>query len=122
MLGGLASVADGARNHAEWLTGRRVAQEEKTPLDLAASNGHEAAIEALVAAKADVHAEDEARVGEGGCCEGQGATSWGLCETFLVWSLTLRLLKDPIHAPQTQLSTQIPHTLTFNPEPKTLIS
>jgi ankyrin repeat protein len=65
MLGGLASVAGGARNHAELLTGSRVAQWGWTPLHYAASIGHEAAIKALVAAKADVDATDEVRVGDG---------------------------------------------------------
>ena len=38
MLGAVASVAGGARNHAEWawLTGRRVAQKGRTPLHVAA--------------------------------------------------------------------------------------
>jgi ankyrin repeat protein len=36
-----------------------VAQEGSTPLQCAATKGHEAAIKALVAAKADVHAKNE---------------------------------------------------------------
>ena len=71
LLGGLASVASGAANHAEWawLTGSRVVQEGTTPLHFAAQMGHEAAIKALVAAKADVHAKDEVR---GGVLGGRG--------------------------------------------------
>ena len=65
MLGGLVSVAGGARNHAEWawLTGSRVVQNGMTPLHPAAAQGHEAAIKALVAAKADVHVKDVVRWG-----------------------------------------------------------
>ena len=65
MLGGIASVAGGARNHAEWawLMGSRVVQDECTPLHVAAQNGHTTAIKALVAAKADVHAKDTVREG-----------------------------------------------------------
>jgi hypothetical protein len=71
MLGAAASVASGARNHAEWawLTGRRVAQWGMTPLHSAAQNGHEAAIKALVAAKADVNAKDQVRYGRRGGAE-----------------------------------------------------
>jgi hypothetical protein len=118
MLGGLASVAGGARNHAEWLTGRGVAQNEATPLHYAASNDHEAAIKALVAAKADVDATDEVRVGEGKCLEGEGGASWGFCVTVLVWSLTLRLLQDPSREPWTQPSTQDPCPCPSTPNPK----
>ena len=66
MLGALASVAGGAQNHAEWvwLTGRRAEQMKDTPLHEAAqNNGKEAAIKALLAAKADVHAKNNVRVG-----------------------------------------------------------
>ena len=61
----MASVASGARNHAEWawLTGRYVVQKGWTPLHQAAENGHEAAIKALVAAKADVRGKNEVRGG-----------------------------------------------------------
>ena len=71
MLGGLASVAGGARNHAEWawLTGSRVVQNGSTSLHYAASNGDETAIKALVAAKADLHAKDKVR---GGLLGGRG--------------------------------------------------
>ena len=65
LLGGLASVAGGARNHAQWisLTGGHVVQFGETPLHRAAHEGREAAIKALVAAKADVHAKDKVRGG-----------------------------------------------------------
>ena len=65
MLGALASVAGGAQNHAEWvwLTGRRAVQGAWTPLHRAATFCNDAAIKALVAAKADVHAKDYVRVG-----------------------------------------------------------
>ena len=65
MLGGLASVAGGARNHAmwAWLTGSHVVKDARTPLHYAAEEGQNAAIKALVAAKADVHAKDNVRVG-----------------------------------------------------------
>jgi hypothetical protein len=111
MLGALASVAGGDRNHAEWawLTGSRVAQNGMMPLHYAAESGHEAAIKALLAAKTDVDAQDEVRVGEGGYWEGEGAASWEFCDTVLVWSLNLSLLKDPIHEHQTQPSTQNPN-------------
>ena len=67
MLGALASVAGGAQNHAEWvwLTGRRAEQSEHTPLHAAAEKGKEAAIKALLAAKADVHAKGMVRGGRG---------------------------------------------------------
>ena len=63
MLGAVLSVTGAARSHAEWawLTGRRVAQVGYTPLYYSATYGHEAAIKALVAAKADVHATDKVR-------------------------------------------------------------
>jgi hypothetical protein len=65
MLGALASVAGGAQNHAEWvwLTGRRAVQIGFTPLHRAAQMCNDAAIKALVAEKADVHAKDDVRVG-----------------------------------------------------------
>ena len=67
MLGGLASVAGGARNHAEWawLTVIRAVQDGWTPLHFAAQKGGDVAIKALVAAKADVHAKNNVRVGQG---------------------------------------------------------
>ena len=40
-----------------------MAQDEWTPLHVAAQMGHEVAIKALVAAKADVHAKDSVRGG-----------------------------------------------------------
>ena len=60
----MASVASGARNHAEkaWLTGRHVVQDGWTPLHAAAHQGHEAAIKALVAAKADVRGKLDVRI------------------------------------------------------------
>ena len=65
MLGAVALVAGGARNHAGWacLTGRRVAQNGDTPLHIASFVGNERVIEALLAAKADVHAKDDVRGG-----------------------------------------------------------
>ena len=71
MLGALASVAGGDQNHAEWvwLTGRRAEQSGWTPLHAAASicNVKDAAIKALLAANADVHAkEGTVRVGARG--------------------------------------------------------
>ena len=85
MLGLLGSVAGGAKDHAEWawLTGRRVAQAGETPLHAAACYGREAAITALVAAKADVHAMDKVRVG-GGAGRGEGEAAWVLYISFLV--------------------------------------
>ena len=67
ILGALASVAGGARNHLgwAWLTGSRVAQYGDTALHDAAGNGHDAAITTLLAAKADIHAKNKVR-GEGG--------------------------------------------------------
>jgi len=84
-LGALASAEGGARNHAEWacLTGRRVAQAGWTPLHSAAYHGQEAAITALVAAKADVHATNKVRVG-GGAGRGEGEAAWVLYISFLV--------------------------------------
>ena len=78
MLGGMASVAGGARNHAEWawLTGSRVVQRGWTPLHWAARGGHQAAIKALVAAKADVHAKDKVR---GGVLGGRGGRRRRVC-------------------------------------------
>ena len=57
-------VARGARNHAgwAWLTGSRAVQDGCTPLHFAAIDDHEAAIKALVAAKADVHAKLNVRI------------------------------------------------------------
>jgi hypothetical protein len=43
-----------------------VAQAAHTPIYFAADKGHEAAIKALVAAKADVHAVTKVRAGGGG--------------------------------------------------------
>jgi len=64
-LGALASVAGGARTHAgwAWLTGRRVAQVGDTPLHTVAEYGDYdlEAIEALLAAKADVNAKNAVR-------------------------------------------------------------
>ena len=79
-------VAGGARNNAEWawLTGRRMVQFSRAPLFLAAENGHEAAIKALVAAKADVHAKEEVRGGGAGWARGETAS--GLHLTIVVWS------------------------------------
>ena len=48
----------------------------RTPLHLAAHSGHDAAIEALVAAKADVHAKDEVR---GGVLGGRGGRRRRVC-------------------------------------------
>ena len=45
--------------------GNRVVQNGFTPLHFAAQKGQEAKIEALVAAKADVHAKNNVRVGQG---------------------------------------------------------
>ena len=78
IVGGLASDAGGARNHAEWawLTESRVVQFGRTPLHIAAQEGQTAAIKALVAAKADVHAKDSVR---GGCWEGErGGGVWSV--------------------------------------------
>jgi hypothetical protein len=79
MLGAVVSVAGGARSHAEWawLTGRRVAQVGKTPLHMAAFKGHEAAIKALVAAKADVNAKNEVRGGWQGVLRRRGGGGLG---------------------------------------------
>ena len=65
VLGGLASVADGAKHHAEWawLTGSRAVQDGETPLHDAACRGKQVAINVLVAAKADVHAKAKVREG-----------------------------------------------------------
>ena len=70
-FGGLATVAGGAGNHAEWawLKGSRVAQSQWTPLHDAAYFGRLAAIQALVEAKADVHAKNDVR---GGLLGGRG--------------------------------------------------
>jgi len=75
MLEATVLVAGRTRIYAEWawLTGRRVAQGRNTPLHSAARNGHEAAIKALVAAKADVNAKDQVRYGRrGGSERGKG--------------------------------------------------
>ena len=102
MLGGLASVAGRFGNHAEWawLTGSRVVQHEWTPLHVAAAQGHEAAIKALVAAKADVHAKDVVRWGGLG---GRGGRQFRVyILLFLFGVLDLRLWEDPIRKPQAQ--------------------
>ena len=79
-------------------------QNKKTPLHYAAYNGHEAAIKALVAAKADVHATDKVR---GGMLGGRGGGRRRVCISVLLFGvLDLRLWKDPIRKPQTQ-----PYTL-----------
>ena len=89
MFIGFAWVAGGARNDGDWawLTGR-VVQDGFRPLHQAAFSGHDAAIKALVAARADVDAETKVRgVGEGGgvSWEGQGA-AWSL-KQHLVWNV-----------------------------------
>ena len=102
-LGGLASVAGGARNHADWawLTDSRVAQDGWTPLHFAW--GHEAVIKALVEAKADVHAKDKVR---GGVLEGRGVGRRRVKILLLLFGvLNLRLWKDQIRKPQTQTHT-----------------
>ena len=73
ILGSLASVAGDARNQPgwAWLTGSRGAQVGGMALHYAARMGHDAAITTLLAAKADIHAEDTVR-GEGGA-QGVGA-------------------------------------------------
>jgi hypothetical protein len=90
MFGALASVAGGAGTHVEWawLTGSRLAQYGMTPLYWAASSCTDAAIRALVEAKADVNANDDVRVGDGGGgrLEGRGeGAEWGLHCTILLW-------------------------------------
>ena len=46
-----------------WLTGSRVWQNGRTPLHLAAEEGHAAVVGALLAAEADKDAKDEVRGG-----------------------------------------------------------
>ena len=107
MLGALASVAGGARNHAgwAWLTVIRAVQDGFTPLHQAAANAHEldrkeAAIQALVAAKADVHAKNEVR---GGVLGGRGRRRRRVCILLLLFGVwILRFLIDPIRKPQIQ--------------------
>ena len=105
MLGGIASVAGGARNHAgwAWLTGSRVVQAGLTPLHYAAGNGHEAAIKALVAEKANVHAKNDVREGVLGGRGGRRRRVCILLLMFRVWtwcfgkthSVNLRLNPKP---------------------------
>ena len=107
---GLASVAGGAWNHAEWawLTGSRVVQGDHTPLHLAADKDHEGAIKALVAAKADVQAKDKVR---GGVLGGRGGRRRRVCMLLLLFGvLILRFWKHPVRKPQTQ-----PLTLNLGP-------
>ena len=69
-----------------------------TPLHLAAGRGHEAAIKALVAAKAPVHDEGNVRGGGGHwVCMAQDVHL-----NIVVSSFKLRLLKDRICGHQTQ--------------------
>ena len=60
-----------------------MAQSGSTPLHLAASSGREAAITALLAAKADVLAENDVRVGEG---RGGGGEGGGVHCNIVVWN------------------------------------
>jgi ankyrin repeat protein len=69
-----------------------VAQDGETPLHLAASSGHEAAIKALVEAKADVHAKIMVR---GVVLEGQGGAASGLYFTIAVRSVGTAVLERP---------------------------
>ena len=112
MFGALASGAGGAGNHAAWawLTASRVAQNGMTPLHWAATRGRDAAIRALVAAKADVHAKTDVRVGGRGRLGVQVGRGRGVCIVILWFgSLNLRLLKDPILEPSTQPSIRNPY-------------
>ena len=90
----MTSVAGGDGNHAEWawLTGSRVVQDAWTPLHHAAYNGHEAAIEALVEAKADVHVKGKVRWGVLG---GRGGAASGLYFTIAVRSFGTAVLERP---------------------------
>ena len=110
MFGALASVAGGAGTHVEWawLTGSRLAQYGMTPLYWAASSCTDAAIRALVEAKADVNANDDVRVGDGWGVDlkGEARGGVGVCIVlFCFGSLNLRMLKDSILEPSTQPST-----------------
>ena len=86
MLGGLSSVAASARNHAEWawLTRSHVVQNASTPLHWASYKGHEAAIKALVAAKADVQAKEKVR---GGVLGGRGGRRRRVCILLLLFGV-----------------------------------
>ena len=79
---------------------------------------HESAVKALLAAKADVHAKNEVRVGEG-AVRARGVRR-GDC-VVLLWFrfgfLNLRLLKDPIREPQAQAYTQNPDALNVSVNP-----
>ena len=83
-----------------------MAQDGETPLHLAASSGHEAAIKALVAAKADVHAKAMVR---GGVLGGRGGAASGLYFTIAVRSFGPAVLEIP--NPSTSTSTPKPWTL-----------
>ena len=61
-----------------WLTGSRVPQFEKTPLHLAAEDGHAAVVGALLAAKADKEAKDWVRGGAVAGRVGGGSVWYGL--------------------------------------------
>ena len=120
MLGALASVAGGARTHAgwAWLTGRRVAQNGDTPLNIAAMHGRDARIQALLA---EVDAKDRVRGGRvAERVRGVRRAGSVLLLWFLV--LTLRLLKDPFPEPLTQPSARTPNPRGVNPEHRTLNS
>jgi len=102
-----------------------VAQDGETPLHYAIILATEvcdvAVIEALLAAKADVNAEN--KVSGGKVAERAGGVRRGGSVLLLWFSvLTLQLLKDPIPEPLTQPSARTPNPRSVNPETRTLNS
>ena len=90
-----------------------MAQAACTPLHRAAHNGHEAAIKALVVAKADVHANAMVNREVLGGREGGRRR---VCMLLLLFGvLNLGVWNDQICKPQTQFQTLNPGLYTLTP-------